>query len=158
MAAIALALLGCGGAAAVVRDEEARDEPPPRYGIALRFEGADAADGGAPRTRVSLVRIPPEGERTVRELAVEVGACFHEPAGEALIAARCWWAGEGARYEVRREGEVVVALRADVDAEGSAGELAEVARLEVPEDAELDVLAPSGAMPFAGPLAGRRAR
>lgn len=127
-------------------EDEAADEPPPRYGVALRFEDAEESEDGTPRTRVSLVRITPEGERTVSELATEPGACFHQPVRGALIAARCWWAGEGARYEVRRAGDEIVALRAEVHEETVAGEPIEVARLEVPRDAELDVLAPTAAV------------
>lgn len=148
MIALALALVACGGAATPVRGaEDARDEPPPRYGVALRFEDAAEDEHGTPHTRVSLVRIAPDGERTVSELATEVGACFHQSAPGALIAARCWWAGEGAAYQVRRAGDAIVALRAEVHEETGAGEPAEVARLEIPREAELDVLAPGGTMP-----------
>jgi hypothetical protein len=41
---------------------------------------------------------------------------------------------------VLRRGDAIVALRAEADEESGYGELEELASLEVPEDAELDVL------------------
>lgn len=131
---LVLSLGGCG--AALVPPEEApTDEPAPRYAIALRFQEAAASPEGDPRTRVSLVRISPDGERMVRELGTEAGACYLDAAPDVLLSARCWWGEARARYAVRRSGDAILALRADEGAE-----LREVMRVEVPEDATLDVL------------------
>lgn len=124
------------GAATVTSPEEAPTEQEARYAIALRFQEASPSAGGDPRTRVSLVRISPEGERTVRELGTEAGACYLDPAPGALLSARCWWGEASARYVLERRGEAILALRGDE----SGAELREVLRLEVPEDAALDVL------------------
>lgn len=139
VATLLLACAGCGAPAAPV-EAPGDDEPPPRYAVALRFEEEAPSAEGTPRTRVSLVRITPEGERTVRALRTEDGACYHRPAPGALIAGVCWWAGAGARYVVRRDGDAILALRADANEEGGYGDLAELARLDVPADAELDLL------------------
>lgn len=141
---VAVVLAACGAPAQSVEIEEPHaQEPPPRYAIALRLDDAEEREDGTPQTRVSLVRIRPDGERTVEALRTEPGACYHvDPGAGALIQVRCWWAGQGAMYAVRRSHDAVVALRADVDEEAGAGELEEVARVDVPDDAELDVLAP----------------
>jgi hypothetical protein len=132
--------LGACGAASPGPATEPTAAPPPRpYAVALRLEEAGEDEQGTPHTRVSLVRISPDGVRTVETLRTEVGACYHQPRSGALLAARCWWAGFGAEYEVRRRGDAVVALRAEVEEIGP-GEPAEVARLEVPAGAELQVV------------------
>jgi hypothetical protein len=140
----ALLLLACGGGAPTPRTAQDGDddEEVPPHAVALRFEDAGTDARGTPHTAVALVRIAPDGGRTVTALGEETGACYHRDAPNALIAGRCWWAGAGARYVVRREGDAVVALRADVDEMTGEGELAEVGRLEIPADAELQVLAP----------------
>ena len=147
-AAIALAslLCACGGAApppssaADVDEAEAPPEPE-RWAIALRLQDGGTDDSETPHTQVSLVRISPDGERSVIELHDEVGACYPQPArGGALIATRCWWAGQGALWSVRREGDAVVAYRAVEPEEGAPPEPSEAGRLEVPEDAELDLV------------------
>jgi len=137
-----LASTGCGAAPVAPTGpvEESVEAPPPRYAIALRFEEEDPSEDGTPRTRVSLVRITPEGERGVHALRAELGACYYEPHPEALTAGVCWWAGAGARYVILRRGGEVVALRAEADEERGYGDLEELASVEVPEDAELDVL------------------
>jgi hypothetical protein len=137
-----LVLTGCGGATVVPEAHAPEEEAPERYGIALRFEEAEPDETDTPRTRALLVRITPDGRREATDLAVELGACLHEDAREALIAARCWWGGAGALYEVHRVEDAVVALRAELDEESGTGEPAEVGRVEVPRDARLDVLLP----------------
>lgn len=142
------ALSACGGAPPPVETAEEEDGPPPTYAIALRLEdaGTDAQD--TPHTAVSLVRIAPDGARTVADLREEIGACYHVEGGpDVLMTARCWWAGEGGRYVVRREGDAVIALRADVQEETGEAELTEVGRVDVPADAELQVLAPGREAP-----------
>lgn len=138
-------LASCGAASprpGEPREEAERDdEPPPTFAIALRLQDAGTDENETPRTRVMLVKIAPDGERTVAELHVETGACWHD-AGSALITARCWWAGSGAAYEVRREGEAVIARRRATEEDSEAGPWEESGRVEVPEDAVLQILAP----------------
>ena len=77
------------------------------------------------------------------QLHVELGACWNdEGEGRVLISARCWWAGAGARYEVVREGDAVIARRQDVDEMAEPGAWAEAGRVDIPDDAVLQVLAP----------------
>jgi hypothetical protein len=153
LAAIGLALTACGGAAPALRTEEPAEETPRPYVVALRLEEAAEAEDGTPETRVSLVRITPDGDRTIEALRTEPGACFLEPAAGALIAARCWWAGQSASYRVQREGDAVIALRSVSE----ESERVEVARLEIPGDAELQVLAPGQALSLPGGARPRRA-
>ena len=140
--AVGRASIGCGAAPVTPIEpvEESAEAPPPRYAIALRFEEEDPSEDGTPRTRASLVRITPEGERSVHELRTELGACYYEPHPGALTAGVCWWAGAGARYVVLRRDDSIVALRAEAEEERGYGEPEELASVEVPEDAELDVL------------------
>ena len=145
-------LSGCGAASPRASipgpEERAEDEPPPTYAIALRLEDAGAREDDTPRTRVMLVAIAPGGDRTVNELRVELGACWHDASRDALITARCWWAGAGAAYAVRREGGAVVARRRSAD-EVSSDEAPweEAGRVEVPEDAVLQILLPGRSVP-----------
>jgi hypothetical protein len=136
---IAILISACGASAPPpeVAEEELPIEEP--YVVALRLEDA-GEEGDTPHTRVVLVRISPEGDRELTELRTEMGACYERPEVGALIAAHCWWAGAGARYVVRRDRDAVVALRADEDEEAGSGELAEVARLPIPEDARVEVV------------------
>ena len=147
LAILTASLLGCGAATPPpeTAEEEEAEGPPPSYAVALRFADAGADENETPQTRVMLVRIAPDGERVARDLGTEVGACYHQDAGDALILARCWWAGAGARYEVRREGDAVIARRAGVDEMEGDQALVEAARVEVHENARLEVLAPGGA-------------
>lgn len=141
-----LLCLGCGASGPGAQTAEDEDEgPPPTYAIALRLEDAGPDENETPRTRASLVRIAPDGTRTVAALGEELGACYHQPAPGALIAARCWWGGAGARYVVRRVDDRVVALRADEDEMAGTAELEERGHVEVPEEARLEVLTPGGA-------------
>jgi hypothetical protein len=133
-------LAACGAATTGSTVTTAEVAPPRPYAVALRLEEAEEDAEGTPHTRVSLVRITPEGVRTVETLATEVGACYHQPRPGALMAARCWWAGVGSDYEVRRSGDAIVATRTEVDEETGAGAPSEVARLEVPSDAEVQVV------------------
>ncbi|MEQ8455454.1 MAG: hypothetical protein RLO52_31415 [Sandaracinaceae bacterium] len=142
----ALLLAGCGAATPPAEEpEEEAEAPPSSYAIALRFADAGTDENETPHTRVLLVRIAPDGERVARDLGTETGACYHQDPADALIQARCWWAGAGARYEVRREGDAVIALRADVDEMTEDAALEETARVEVPRAARLQVLAPGAA-------------
>ncbi|HJL16865.1 MAG TPA: hypothetical protein RMH99_14470 [Sandaracinaceae bacterium LLY-WYZ-13_1] len=146
---LALFAAACGGAGTRPPERPAaEDEEPAAHAVALRFEdaGTDAQD--MPHTGVRLVHIAPDGARTVVALSEETGACYHTEAVEALISARCWWAGEGARFIVRREGDAVVAHRAEVHEETGARDLVEAGRVEIPEDAPLQILAPGNPAPI----------
>jgi len=104
-----LALVGCGGAAPPVEPPPTDAEENETFAVALRLAeaGPDAED--TPHTRVSLVRIAPDGARHMEALRVETGACWHVGSGEdVLIAVRCWWAGAGAQYAVHRTGDAIV--------------------------------------------------
>lgn len=144
---IALMLAACG--ATTPRTEEpgepAGEEPPPTFAIALRLEDAGADENETPQTRVALVRIGPDGSREIAELRVEPGACWHETTPGSMISARCWWGGAGARYEVHRDGDAIIARRAEVDEETGDASFEEVGRVEVPSGAELNVLTPDSA-------------
>lgn len=138
---LALSCAACGAATVPVTEpSEPEAEPPPRYAVALRFEEGEPSPEGTPRTRVSLVRIAPGGERSVSELRVEDGACYHRDEPGVLIAGVCWWAGSGARYVIRREGESIIALRAEATGDDTYGELTELTRIDVPAEAALDLL------------------
>ncbi len=143
IAALALALLlGCG-ASVPPPAEPVDDEGPQTYAVALRLEDAGADEHDTPRTRVSLVKIAPDGARTVEVLHTELGACWHETDVEGvLIAARCWWGGAGARYAIARVGDTVIARRRDVDEQTGDAGWVQVGGVEVPEGARLQVLAP----------------
>ena len=136
-------LFACGGATPAPEPASSSADGPSTYAIALHFGDGGTDESETPHTMVSLVRIAPDGERHVLDLHDEIGACYLEPASGALLAGRCWWGGAGARYEVRREGDAVVAYRADVDEMADEpAEFVEAGRIEVAEDADLEVLAP----------------
>ncbi len=152
---IGMWVAGCGGGsprpgqspAAVASDQEADDDAPVHpYVVALRLEEGDESEDGTPHTQVSLVRIAPDGNRVVESIRNEAGPCVVEDAPPgALSVVTCWWAGAGARYELRREGDAVVAMRADTDEGAAPIEPEEAARVSVPADAELSVLTPGQA-------------
>ena len=56
------------------------------------------------------------------------------------VAGVCWWGGVGAGYVVERSGDAIIAMRAEATEDGAYAEAEELARVEVPEGAELDVL------------------
>ena len=137
----------CGGPAVAPRSAEEADDEPTRYAIALRFEDAGVdAQTDTPYTRVLLVRVAPDGATEPNELSREPGVCQHETRQGALIAAQCWWAGAGARFTVVRRGERVVAERVALDEQAPSGAAREVGAVEVPEGAELDVVAPGATL------------
>lgn len=140
---VALLLAACGATPPVVAPPD--DEPPERrarHAIALRLEEGETDENETPHTRVALVHIAPSGERQIHDLGTEPGLCYHATLADTLIAAECWWAGAGSRYGLRRTADAVVALRVDVDEETGPSEAREIARVEIPRRAELDVLAP----------------
>jgi len=145
-----LALTACG-AAVVHPAEPVEDNGPETYAIALRLEEAGADDADTPRTRVTLVEIEPDGARTLEELHVEVGACWHDTnVTDVLIAARCWWGGAGARYVVVRDGDAVIARRRELDEDTGDAAWVEAGRVSLPPGADLQVLAPGRRAPLPG--------
>jgi hypothetical protein len=120
--------------------------------VTLRFEDEDPVDEGAPprttsivelpRTRVTLVQICDPGGTETRLVGSEPGVCqFVEPAG-ALLRARCWWAGQGSEIALERVLRQLVARRAEWTEEGGAGAMTDAAELELPLDAQINVLGP----------------
>ncbi len=170
--AAALLVTGCGGAPPPVQAaDDAEDEPTPPYVLAIRFEDAGfqgagveeagveeagveeaGVEGGSeevtavPQTRVRLVAITPDGDRRVYDLGVEPGPCYLEPVADALLGARCWWPGQGARYRVERRGEHVVGSRAEEDADERPGPFEERGRVEIPAGARIDLLGSTAAV------------
>ncbi|MFK7987108.1 MAG: hypothetical protein AB8I08_13875 [Sandaracinaceae bacterium] len=140
--AIAAILSACGGQAPPPETPPPSNDDPVTYAVALRFEDAGTDGDETPHTAVSLVRIAPDGQRRVVSLREETGACFADVASGAMLAGRCWWAGFGARYEVRREADAVVAYRADQDEEAADSPFVEVGRFELDRDADVEVLTP----------------
>lgn len=135
-------LAACGGSTPPVTSPSSSADDPVTYAVALRFEDAGTDDDETPHTAVSLVRIAPDGQRRVVSLREETGACFADSATGAMLAGRCWWAGFGARYEVRREADAVVAYRADQDEEVPDSAFVEVGRFELDANADVEVLTP----------------
>lgn len=144
--ALALVLVGC--AAATPHPEpmpSSDDEEPARLAVALRFaEAPDDPEVPMPRTRLLLVLIrDQEGARTETELGVYGGACTHGGAGgRVLLAARCWWAGQGAVLEVTRRGDELVVRAAQLDETSGRGAFEVVAAVAIPEGAVLHPIRP----------------
>lgn len=133
--ALWLGASGCGGAGLPAAGDP---EPAPRVAVALRFVEADDA-GGDPRTEVLLVRIHEESERAATSLGVYAGACTHTDAVEPfLLRASCWWGPDTAALSVARDGDSLVVRRAR-----AGGEVEVVEVIDLPEGAELDVIAPA---------------
>ena len=118
---------------------------PERLAVALRFEdaGVDAATD-TPRTRVVLALVRESDGRTeTHALGVIDGACnYVAPTADALLAGSCWWAGSGANYDVVRRDRALVVRRIFEDEQSEALPLETVLRLELPENAQLQVIAP----------------
>jgi hypothetical protein len=93
---------------------------------------------------VLLVDIDEARGRRTTDLGTYAGVCSHlARRPEMLLSAQCFWAAEGARIEVRRDGDLLVATRIALDAEQNEGVHTEVARIDLPPAAELDLLAPT---------------
>jgi len=140
---VCAALAGCGGASPPAEAPVTAEENE-TFAVAVRLTEAGTDEDDTPHTRVSLVRIAPDGARHMEALHVETGACWHVGSADSvLIAVRCWWAGAGAQYQITRAGDAIVAERRDVDeATDQAGAWEVVGRVEIPEDAPLQVLTP----------------
>ena len=141
---LATSAVGCGAATPPVEEPSAGDRGPPSYGLALRLEDAGTTPDDTPHTQVTLVSIEPDGASELAALEVEPGACWHDtdPPEGVLIAVRCWWAGAGARYQVTRHGDQIIARRLAVDEQAGEAEWVEAGRIEIPANATLQVLRP----------------
>jgi hypothetical protein len=126
-------------------------EPAPRRAqctVTLRFEDRDEQPGAdpsvvvLPHTRVTLVRICDPGGTETRVIGDEIGVCQFGDPGDALLRARCWWAGRGAEIEVHRVLRRLVVRRAVLDEATGLGPYADSVDLELPASAELNVLGP----------------
>ena len=141
-------LVACGSPAA--SHTTTSSGPAPRRTqctVALRFEddtagGVDPAIVAIPHTRVTLVRICEPGGTETQVIGSEVGICQYAEPGEALLRARCWWAGEGSELELTRVLRDVVVRRAEIH-EDVRGDFAVAAQLALPASAQLNVLGPS---------------
>lgn len=140
---LALLLGACGGATST--GSTTPDAPRRECTAALRFQepGGERPlrDDEMPRTAIHLVLICEDEALRVLPVSTEVGACFSEPASDgALLRARCWWAGQGAVVIVRRDGDRLEALRADVDEHTGTSTLERVVDLEIPANHTLQAL------------------
>jgi len=143
----------CGGGQ-VTPDESPVATPaePTTVTVALRFvEGPEDEASATPSTRVLLVDIDEARGRQTTDLGTYAGVCSHLAVGEdVLLAAQCFWAGEGSRLEVARDGDRLVATRVTLDAERDDVAREELARIALPPSAEIELLAPTtrlGAIP-----------
>lgn len=147
-----LVLSSCGGEPPARHTEPRATTARAQCTVTLRFEDESPVDEGEPphgtsivelpRTRVTLVRICDPGGTETRLVGSEAGVCqFADPAG-ALMRARCWWAGRGSEITVERVLRQLVARRAEWTEEGGAGPMNDAAELELPVDAQLNLLGP----------------
>jgi len=116
--------------------------------VTLRFEDEGSSEAGdpsvvaLPRTHVTLVRICQPGGTETRNVGSELGVCQFADPGEALLRARCWWAGNGSEIEVHRVLRALVVRRAELRDE-ELGAFSDAVELDLPVGAHLDVLGPS---------------
>lgn len=146
-AALTALLCGCGGGAASSGPPSATPEPArvERIAVALRFEDAGVdARTDTPRTRVVLAVIRESDGRTETHAVGDVsGVCnYVTPTADALAAGSCWWAGSGANFDVVRRGRDVAVRRIVVDEESEPLAPEIVLSVELPESAQVQVIAP----------------
>ena len=142
---IALIVLGCGSPPATRSAEPVARRT--ECTVTLRFADDTAGEGepsvvAIPHTRVTLVRICDPGGTETRLVGSEVGVCQFGDAGDALLRARCWWAGQGSEIEVHRVLRQLVVRRAVLDEETGLGPFADAIDLDLPASAQLSVLGP----------------
>jgi hypothetical protein len=143
-----LALLSASACGAAQAEPEASPvaEPsePVTVVLALRFvEGPENEETETPTTRVLLVDIDERRGRRTTDLGTFDGVCSHtRPREGHLMAAQCFWAGTGARLEVRREGDLVIVTEDVLDEDGGLVHRHDNNRIDLPADAELEVMAP----------------
>lgn len=140
-----LGLVACGSPPSTRSVEPA----PPRTQctVTLRFEddtagGMDPSVVALPHTRVTLVRICDPGGTETRIVGSELGVCQFADPGEALMRARCWWAGNGSELEVHRVLRQLVVRRAELTEEGGLTPFSDAVELDLPVGAQLNVLGP----------------
>jgi hypothetical protein len=114
--------------------------------IALRMEddtagGMDPAVVAIPHTRVTLVRICEPGGTETQAIGSEIGICQFADPGDALMRARCWWAGNGSEIEVHRVLRQIVVRRAELR-DDRLGPFSDAAEMDLPVAAQLNVLGP----------------
>ncbi len=142
---LALTLSACGGARAEPEASPvAEPAEPVTVVLALRFvEGPEDEETETPRTRVLLVDIDEARGRRTTDLGTFDGVCSHtRPREGHLLAAQCFWAGTGARLDVHRDGDSVVVDEDILDEEGGVAEHRQNVRIDLPAEAELEVMAP----------------
>ncbi len=149
---LALAAPGCGSPPS----SHSVEPTPPRTQctVTLRFESDDPLPGEAlsdapadpalalPHTQVTLVRICDPGGTETRIVGNELGICQFADPGEALLRARCWWAGRGSELEVFRVLRQIVVRRAELTEESGLSPFSDAVELDLPVGARLNVLGP----------------
>lgn len=119
---------------------------PERIAVALRFEDASVdAPTETPHTRVVLAVIRESDGRTeAHEVTVVDGACnYVTPTEDALASGSCWWAGSGDNFDVIRSAGTICVRRVEVDEQRDEPlPPATVLRVEVPENAQVQVIVP----------------
>lgn len=145
LGACAILAIACGSPPSTRSVEPA----PPRTQctVTLRFEDdtTDEAEPSVvvlPHTRVTLVRICEPGGTETRVIGSELGICQFGDPGEALLRARCWWAGNGSEIEVYRVLRQLVVRRAVLTEEGGLGPFEDALELDFPVGAQLNILGP----------------
>ncbi len=103
--------------------------------------GMDPAVVAIPHTRVTLVRICEPGGTETRPIGSEIGICQFADPGDALMRARCWWAGNGSEIEVHRVLRQIVVRRAELH-EDRLGPFSDAIEMDLPVAAQLNVLGP----------------
>jgi hypothetical protein len=148
--ALCTIVAGCGGASGAAVDPVEPGAPPPPIAVALRFVEAPDDATGTPQTRILLVEIDPDRGRSTIEIGTFAGACnAAEPAEGELLRGRCWWGGTGAEVRVRRDADELVVERLD-DEEGS-GQVTEVTRIRLPDEARVEPLGSPALERYAAP-------
>ncbi len=107
--------------------------PPSRFGLSLGSRPLPPGEHDMPRQQLSLTLRLPTGTLETRDLGVIPGVCSAAATPDgALGAYRCWWAGAGTEFVVRRSGPELVATRIEVDEQSPRGAGREVARFVAP--------------------------
>lgn len=103
-------------------------------------ENSQGDSGDRPCTTISLVLLCEDGTRSALQIGDEIGACYPIDSADALLRARCWWAGEGSLVEVRREGGALIVFRTTVDEYTGTGEPQRIGSLKIPPGAIVETL------------------
>jgi hypothetical protein len=146
----ALVLAALAGACARNEAPPAQQAPeaPPRIAVALRLEAPSEAEeelapGSIPASRTSLVLIHDSGDREVHDLGTVDGACTPRPPHEGELARiECWWAGAGTHVIAKRGTDDLFVVTVPIDEMTGPGTSRELARIPLPDDAQLDPITP----------------